>query len=92
MNQRPFEKNIIDMMVEYDITMFDALLWDFEASLLEDAERIYERNGFEVLESEFRKYLTNNEVLFERKDFYADIFMGRAANMELSDNAKTKDQ
>jgi len=90
MNQESFEKTIVGMMAEYDITMFDALLWDFETFLLDDAEKLYTKSGAAMLENRFRKYLTDSGVSFERKDFYADIFMGRSANMGLSINAKTK--
>ena len=92
MNQESFEKAIIGMMADYKITMFDALLWDFETFLLDDAEKLYTKSGAAMLENRFRKYLTDSGVSSGRKDFYADVFMGRAANMELSDNAKTKDQ
>ena len=92
MNQESFEKTIIGMMAEYDITMFDALLWDFETFLLDDAEKMYIDSGAAMLENRFRKYLSDSGVSSERKDFYADVFMGRAANMELNANAKTKNQ
>lgn len=75
---------IVGMMKDYNITMFDALLWDFESTLLHNAESLYESKGIKALENAFRRYLTDNGIDAEKdKDFYADIFMGRSNNMEL---------
>jgi propanediol dehydratase small subunit len=87
-----FEKHVVGMMADYDITMFDALLWDFESYLTQDADIIYEKAGAAVLENKFRKYLELNEVPSDRREFYADIFMGRASNMELKKDAEAKNQ
>lgn len=84
LNVDTYAKIIVEMMKDYKITMFDALLWDFESSLMVSAENIYDKRGLPGLESAFRNYLENNGIaLASDKDFYADIFMGRSNNMEL---------
>lgn len=85
-DNKTFAKVIIGMMKDYNITMFDALLWDFESYpfVFGNAEKIYERSGAAILEATFKKYLTLNGVTAEEdKEFYTDIFMGRKNNMEL---------
>lgn len=85
-DNKAYAEIIVGMMKDYNITMFDALLWDFESYpfAFGNAEKIYKQSGAAILESTFRKYLTLNGVTTETdKDFYTDIFMGRKNNMEL---------
>jgi hypothetical protein len=85
-NNKTYAEIIVDMMNDYNITMFDALLWDFESYPFVgfSAEKLYTRSGIEALELTFRDYLVLNGITDQKdKDFYTDIFMGRKNNMEL---------
>ena len=85
MNSNAFAEIIVGMMKDYKITMFDALLWDFESTLPISAEELYDSQGVVILENTFRKYLVNNGIKTEKeKTFYSDIFMGRSSNMGLT--------
>lgn len=91
-DNKTYAEIIIGMMNDYNITMFDALLWDFESypSIGSSAENFYARSGIEALELAFREYLLLNGITDQKdKDFYTDIFMGRKNNMELC-RAKTQ--
>lgn len=88
-DNKTYAEYIISMMKDNDISMFTALLWDFEAFLYGDATSLYNAKGGSILENTFRKYLTCNGLTQTAdKDFYADIFMGRTTNMELRDAEK----
>lgn len=87
-DNKTYTEAIVGMMKDYNITMFDALLWDFESYpfVFGDAEKIFKNSGGAILESIFHKYLTLNGITSEAdKNFYAGIFMGRENNMELRD-------
>ena len=88
-NPPTFSERIIGMMKDYDITMFDSLLWDFE-SFYGDANEMFWKNGKDVLENTFNQYLCENGVAEDYCAFYTDIFMGRSENMELKSNAEEK--
>jgi hypothetical protein len=76
-----FTKSIITMMIDYELTMFDALLWDFEGFGYE-TEKLNQVHGALGLEKYFRSYLLKNGIDDRPNiDFYADIFMGRSANL-----------
>lgn len=94
LDNNTYAEIIIGMMKDYKITMFDALLWDFESYpfVFGNAEKIFENKGAAILESTFRKYLSLNGITSEAdKDFYTGIFMGRENNMELkSAQARSK--
>lgn len=94
LDNNTYAEIIIGMMKDYKITMFDALLWDFESYpfVFGNAEKIFENKGAAILESTFRKYLSLNGITSEAdKDFYTSIFMGRENNMELkSAQARSK--
>lgn len=87
-NTESFSERIIGMMNDYDITMFDALLWDFE-SFGFDLNKIVEGRGVTSLERSFRVYLVKNGIEDSKdEDFFADVFMGRSNNMKLGKNVK----
>lgn len=81
-----FADRIVGMMADYKITMFDALLWDFETFCgLSDPASIYQFDGLNSLERRFRVYLVRNGIEnIQDEDFYTDVFMGRSHNMQLS--------
>lgn len=85
-NSDTYARRIVGMMADYEITMFDALLWDFDSFCKrQDASAIYEDKGAVVLERMFRKYLVTNGIEDSRdQDFYTDMFMGRSNNMGLT--------
>jgi len=86
LDKNTYAETIIGMMKDYNITMFDALLWDFESYpfVFGNAENVFKNKGAAILESTFRKYLSFNGITEQGdKDFYAGIFMGREKNMEL---------
>jgi hypothetical protein len=94
LDNKTYAETIVGMMKDYDITMFDALLWDFESYpfVFGNAEKIFKNKGAAILESTFRKYLTLNGITSEAdKNFYTGIFMGRENNLELkSAQARSK--
>lgn len=84
-----FSERIIGMMKDYNITMFDAMLWDFE-SFYGDANEMFWKKGKDILEATFGQYLDENGVEQNHQAFYIDIFMGRSENMELKDAKEKK--
>ena len=84
-NSDSYAKAIVGMMADYEITMFDALLWDFESYCgLTDAANIYHVDGLQSLERRFRVYLVRHGVEdIKDEDFYTDLFMGRTHNIGL---------
>lgn len=77
-----FARRMVGMMVDYDITMFDALLWDFEA--YNNADKIYESHGAKTLERKFKRWLMGNGIRDAKDmDFYTGVFMGTGSNFEL---------
>ena len=83
-NSENLAKRIIGMMNDYDVTMFDALLWDFEAlARVPNAEKFWEKFGTEALERRFRQYLNMSGVSKDHHDYYTGIFMGTTPNVEL---------
>jgi len=93
-NSDTFAKHIVGMMVDNKVTMFDALLWDFETFCgIHSANSIYEADGLNSLERRFRVYLVKNGIRTEKdEDFYTDIFMGRSNNMGLVKDAKEQNK
>lgn len=84
-----FGRRMIGMMSDYDITMFDALLWDFEGFGDGcDSEVLFETKGLEALEKRFRQYLAKCGLEEGSQDYYVGIFMGFTPNVELHKNAK----
>lgn len=85
-NGDTYAERIVGMMADYNATMFDALLWDFESFCeLSDPSQIYEIDGIKSLERRFRVYLVRNGIEdVKDEDFYTDIFMGRSHNMGLT--------
>ena len=91
-NSDAFAERIVGMMADYEITMFDALLWDFE-SFGFDSEQLFKSRGINSLERSFRVYLVKNGIEnVKDEDFYTDIFMGRSNNMGLTKNAKAENK
>jgi hypothetical protein len=91
LDNKTYAETIVGMMKDYNVTMFDALLWDFESYpfVAGNAEKIFANSGAAILESTFRKYLSANGITSDAdKEFYTGIFMGRENNMELK-NAQT---
>ena len=82
LNTETFASRIIGMMADYNITMFDALLWEFEGFGF-NAEKIYEKNGLKTLEFRFRNMLTKNGLKEDDQGYYVGIFMGTENNVEL---------
>lgn len=94
LNSDTFATRIIDMMAEYQISMSEALLWDFE-SFGFTATHIYDKFGMKGIENRFRTYLLRNGITGGNADFYTDIFVGRDNDKVLKkvkDNAKSEDQ
>lgn len=89
MQPQTFAERMIGMMKDYNITLFDALLWDFESYYV-DATKIYSTHGIRTLENTFIQYLEENGALAGEKSFYTEIFMGRSENMELKDAKEKK--
>ena len=63
------------MMAEYQVSMSEALLWDFE-SFGFTAAVIYDKFGIQGLENRFRTYLLRNGLMGANADLYTDIFLG----------------
>lgn len=92
LNIDTFNERIIGMMAEYNITMSEALLWDFEGFYF-TASHIYEKFGMRGLENRFRTYLLRNGLVGPKADFYVDIFLGRANDRVLEESdAKSEDK
>ena len=74
-----FNDRIVTMMKDYQISMRQALEWDFEGF-----ENILQQSWEEnMLEHDFKYYLWQNGIRDDYWPFYADIFMGRANDMGL---------
>lgn len=74
---KTFIKRILEMMVEYGITLKTALVWDaigFEINL---------KRNKESLEESAIWYLKQNMISDERMEFYLDIIMERIPDREL---------
>lgn len=92
LNDNTFTNRILGMMMDYDASMSDALLWDYEGFGY-NIKYIYKNFGEMGVENSFRTYLSNNGVK-ENVEFYADIFMGRDDDRILrkNKNAESKDK
>lgn len=75
LNDVTFTNRILGMMVDYEASMGEALLWDYE-SFGYKVSHIYKSFGEAGIENSFRAYLSQNGVT-DSVDFYTDIFMGR---------------
>lgn len=74
---RTFIKRIVEMMMEYDISLKTAMIWDaygFEINL---------KRNKETLEESAIWYLKQNMISDERMEFYLDIIMERIPDREL---------
>lgn len=69
--ERIFSTRIMGMMEDYQCTMQEALVWDFDSM-------IYREMAAGSIVDEFRSYLTMNgiDLSSEVAAFYADIFLG----------------
>lgn len=92
---KEFNERIIGMMIDYKISMCEALVWDFEGCM-NDIPRLYRKGGDEFVESKFRNYLSDNGMTCDEAQYYTDIFMGREEDMELKpiekNDAKSQDE
>jgi hypothetical protein len=93
LNVDTFNDRIFGMMAEYQISMSEALLWDFESFGFTTYE-IYDKFGMKGVENRFRTYLLRNGLVGGNADFYADIFLGRENDRVLRriKDAESEDQ
>lgn len=79
-------ERIIGMMIDYNISMVDAMAWDFE-SFGRSIKELYEIGGEGYVEYEFEHYLWQNHIRKgDNIKFYSDVFMGRRNNFVLDKN------
>jgi hypothetical protein len=72
-----FSDRIFGMMKDYEVSMGEALWWDFEGFHHNTLE-YYKRGGMELVEEKFHIYLEQNKIVEQgHKSFYVEIFMGR---------------
>ena len=93
LNVDTFDDRILGMMADYQVSMGEALLWDFE-SFGFTAALIYDKFGMSGIENRFRTYLLRNGIVGENANFYTGIFIGRDNDRILRriDDAKGEDQ
>lgn len=77
-----FNERIIGMMADNNISMSDALTWDFEGFEY-DIPSLYKKGGEELVEAKFEIYLVRNGLSIKDGKFYLDIFMGRTEDLAL---------
>lgn len=93
LNVETFDDRIIGMMADYQVSMAEALMWDFE-SFGFTTKHIYDKFGMNGVENRFRTYLLRNGIVGQNADFYTNIFIGRDNDRILKrvDDAKGEDQ
>lgn len=74
-----FRTRLVTMMKDYNISLNEAMEWDFEG-FHNDVDRS-EAEG--MLEPDFHYYLFQNKVDPSHYCWYTDIFMGRQSDMKL---------
>jgi hypothetical protein len=73
-----FNTRLLGMMADYEISMSDAMTWDFE-SFGRSIKEIFELGGDAYVEHELDHYLWQNGINdYHNAKFYIDLFMGRA--------------
>lgn len=94
LNVATFNDRIMGMMEDHNISMSEALLWDFEGFTF-TASHIYAKYGIRGLENRFRTYLIRKCVSGKDSDFYTNIFLGRDYDRKLKkddDDAKGENE
>lgn len=93
LNVETFNERITGMMYDYNTSMSQALLWDFEGFTF-TASLIYSKYGMRGLENRFRTYLIRNGIAGKDADFYTNIFLGRDNDRILKrvDNAEGEEK
>jgi hypothetical protein len=82
-NLEDYNTRIVGMMMDYGISMSDAILWDFE-TFQRSIKEIFELGGDAYVEHEFYHYLWQNGINKPSDGkFYADMFMGRTNDLIL---------
>lgn len=84
-----FNSRIIGMMADHEITMSEALWWDFEGVNYVEAAEVCKKGGLDLVRKQFRQYLTaNGFTKTSNLDFYTDIFTGKSVDLELQELRK----
>lgn len=93
LNNDTFMNRIMGMMIDHQISMSEALLWDFE-SFGFTTSLVYDKFGMKGVENRFRTYLLRNGLVGGQADFYTDIFLGRENDRVLrrTKDAESEDQ
>lgn len=82
-----YNQRIFGMMMDYQIDMVEAMLWDFESFGFNVTE-MFKKHGLQGVETQFDNYmyLINRVVTREDILFYRDIFTGKSENYVLRKN------
>lgn len=79
-----FRNTILGLMAEYNITMLEALIWEFEALFNTTGEKIFKKYGEKGMRTRFDKFMEAYGVTDEDEiNFYGGVFFGSSPDFQL---------